>query len=132
MDAEAGVARVSVLRAFPIVDAPMDERRTEENDSQFFVARNGAGFVVESPAKDLTGGFFNQITLSGLRGLVEDPIVPQRTAKLDVLGVRPYERTSGAARLATEEFERGDIVGIPDLLGQQTAVTAGAVFHHCK
>ena len=112
---ETGVPGGGVLRGFPVVDAPVHDGGSHENEAKFFVAGDGAGFVVESPAEDLTDGFFDLITLHGLWGLIENLAVAQRAAELDVFGVRPDQRAGGAGGFAAEEFERGDIGGVPDL-----------------
>src|SRR5216684_5783675 len=119
MDAQARVAGVRVDGSLPAVDAPVHQRWIEQHDAQLLVARQRTALVVEPPAKDLPCGLLDQITLHGLRRLVKNLSVAQRTPQLHVLGMSPYQRTSRAGRLAAEKFHVRDIVGIPDLLGEQ-------------
>ena len=73
------------MRSLPAVNAPMHQRGIEQNESEFFVAWYGSSLIVEPPAKDLPDGFFDEITLYRLRGLVEYLSVAQGTAQFDVL-----------------------------------------------
>ena len=102
VDSESGVARVGVVRGLPAIDAPVHAAGREQNDPQGFVARDAARFVVESPAEDLPDVFIHQIALHRLRRLVEDLAVTNRAPQLDVLGMSPDQRASGAGRLSAK------------------------------
>src|SRR5271166_3057969 len=44
----------------------------------------------------------------------------------------PHQRARGARGLAAEKFERGDIRGVPNLLGDRAALPDGGKFDHGK
>src|ERR1700722_14032299 len=132
VDSEAGVARVGVVHGRPAVHAPVHSPGIEQDDAERFISEDAAGFVVESPAENLTDMFIDQITLDRLRRLVEDLVVANRTAKFYVFGVGPHQWAGGASGLSAEKFERGNVGSIPDLFGKEAAVSAGGIFHHCE
>src|SRR5437588_4753943 len=114
----------------PVIDAPVNPRRGEQNDTEGFVARDAARLIVESPAKDLADVFVHQISLHGLRGLVEDLAIADRTPEFDVFRMAPDQGASRAGGFSAEQFKRWNVGAVPDLLGQQAAVPDRAILHH--
>src|SRR6516162_1221651 len=69
VNSQARVTGVGVVRAGPVVDAPVDRGWREQGDSQSFVSGDAAGFVIEAPPEDLAHVLFLQVALHGLRRL---------------------------------------------------------------
>ena len=118
VDSNPGITRVGIMSGLPVVDTPVHAGRIEKIQAQRLVAGNRAWLVVETPAKMLSPMFFDDVALVGLRGLIEDLAIANRSAQLDVFGVRPDERTSGARGLAAEKFQRWKVGCIPNLFGK--------------
>src|SRR5260370_6956648 len=101
----------------------------QEHNPQRPVAGDSARLIVKPPAEDLAYRFINQIALHRLGRLVEDLVVTNRAAQLDILGVCPHQWTSRSGRLAAKKFQRRNVGGVPNLFGQQSAVPSGGVFN---
>src|SRR5579863_2692921 len=122
MSSQSGVARIGIVRGLPIVDAPMHASGRKHHDTKGLIARNTSGLVIESPAKDLPHMLFLQVALHGLRRLIENLSIVNRASQLDVLRVRPHQRTCGSGGLSAKQFEGWNIRGIPNLLGKQATL----------
>src|SRR5579862_5470401 len=72
----------------------------------------------------------DDITLDGLRRLVENLAITNRPPQFDVLRMSPDQWTGRAGWLAAKQFEGGNIGRVPYLLGQQTALSRRGIFHY--
>src|SRR3982751_610604 len=93
---QPGVPRIGIVRGLPIVDAPANSPWRQQGDAKSFISGHAAGLVVESPAENLADVLFFQVALHGLRRLIENLAVANRTPQLDVLRMRPDQRASRA------------------------------------
>src|SRR6266700_756022 len=104
VDSQARIAGRGVLGRLPAIAAPMDHRRRLHRNAQCFSGRHNSALVVEPPFPETGLAFLYPVALYGLRRLIENLAVPQRTDQLDVLRMRPHQRTSRPRRLAQEKL----------------------------
>src|SRR5262249_50774216 len=116
------VAGVGVVHGGPVVDAPVDHGWREQRDSQRLVPGDAAGLVIKAPPEDLSDVLFLQVTPDRLWRLIENLAVANGAAQLDVLRMRPPQRTGRSRGFAAEQFEFRNIGGIPDLFREQATV----------
>src|SRR5262249_8415792 len=81
------------LCGLPAVAAPMHRGGGHDRDPQGFAFRDNVAFVVEAPLAINGCPLLDAISLYGLRWLIENLSILQRSHELDVLRVRPYQRT---------------------------------------
>src|SRR5215470_18150821 len=110
------------MRRAPPVVTPVNPAGSKQDNSKILTPWQRPRLIVESPAKEFRISLFNLVALNGLGRLIENSSVPKRTSQFDVLGVRPNQRACRPGGLSAEQFQGGDIIGIPHLLGQKTAL----------
>src|SRR5690348_14475030 len=94
MDAYTRASRICVVRGPPIVVAPVHKRGREQSDAKALSGGSRAAFVVVPPFAVFGGALFDLISLDRLRGLIKDFSVFEGAHELDVLRMRPHQRTS--------------------------------------
>ncbi len=122
-----GVSRV-LCQPSPLQCASAGARNSRRSS---LPAGERAAFVVHPPAGIGRAHAFDLIAPVGLRRHVEDPLVTQRAQQLDVLGMGPDQRHRRSRGPAAEELALGQVVAVPDLLGQQMPV-AGEAFERAQ
>ena len=91
-------------------------------DAEGCAGRHRAHLVVEAPDDAMRRRLVDEVPLHGLGRPIEHVPVSKGPAQLEVLGMGPHERPGRAGRLPDEQFALRNVGGIPDLLGQQTAL----------
>src|SRR5579872_661193 len=92
MDSKACVPCTEIMRGLPAVVTPMHDCRRLSSYAQGFSRGHNAAFVVESPLPVSCFTLFDPIAFDGLRWLVKDFAIFQRTQQLDVLRMCPHQR----------------------------------------
>src|SRR5215472_6105018 len=129
VQAQAGVCRLGL--AVVSAGSPAQMRGHRQIDPEILTRREPAAPLLWRPDLEARGAALVQIALLGLRNAVPDGAFVQRAQKLDVLGVGPGERHAGAGWVSVEEITLGNVLGVPDLLGNQAAL-AGLARHGLK
>src|SRR5207237_3175914 len=131
MDAQSAIAAITVVSCLPAVVAPVHHSRTQQDDAQLLSTRDCAALVIEAPAKVVALRLVDDVALDGLGWLIEDPAVAHRPEQLDVFSVRPDQGPRRARGLSSKQFERGKIVAVPNLLGDQPTLIC-RILHHLQ
>src|SRR5258708_15660713 len=109
------------MRGLPSVAAPMNGCVGLNCNAQSLSRWHAAALVVEAPLPVHRPALLHAVTLHGLRRLIENLAVFERTHQLDVLRMRPHQRARRTGGFAEKKFARGDVGGVPDLFGQEAA-----------